>query len=346
MTIKLSILDQSPVGDGESAEQGLLNTVRLAEAAEDLGYHRFWVAEHHNSEKISGSAPEVLIGYLLAKTKKIRVGSGGVMLQHYSPYKVAETFHVLASLAPNRVDLGVGKAQGGLNLSTQALQEDKKEQQKNFEQKIKEIDNFLSNDYNLSDAELKATPIPTVKPALYLLGGSAESAELAAKLGISFVFAFFINGDEEVLKEARARFQKFSPKDAETSFILAAAIAVSDKEEKALSYIKQKEIVKVIFSNGKSLNVGTFEQAEKLISESEGLDYQIKVQKAGYIAGTQESVKKRMVQLAEQYKLDEIMAILPIEDIETKIYSYKLLKEAFPTDSKTESNKKEGAEVG
>ncbi|MGP7817204.1 LLM class flavin-dependent oxidoreductase [Niallia sp. 01092] len=342
MTIKLSILDQSPVGEKEKAEQGLLNTVRLAEAADDLGYHRFWVSEHHNSEEIAGSAPEVLIGYLLAKTKNIKIGSGGVMLQHYSPYKVAEAFHVLSSLAPNRVDLGIGKAQGGLNLSTKALQEDKKETQKSFEQKIKEVKNFISSEYNLSPAELKATPVPTVKPELYLLGGSVESAELAAKLGISYVFAFFINGEEAVLKEARARFQQLSPKDAKNTFILSTTIAVAEREEEALDYIKQKETIKVTFSNGKSLNVGTNEQAEKLINESEGLDYQIKVQKAGYIAGTKESVRKRIVQLSEQYEIDEIIALTPIEDIEKRIKSFRLLKEAIQTDIKLEI---EGAEA-
>ncbi|MFT8320842.1 MAG: LLM class flavin-dependent oxidoreductase [Bacillus sp. (in: firmicutes)] len=345
MTIKLSILDQSLVGEKEKAEQGLLNTVRLAEAADELGYHRFWVAEHHNSETVAGSAPEALIGYLLAKTKKIKIGSGGIMLQHYSPYKVAEIFNVLSSLASNRVDLGVGKAPGGLNFSTKALQEDKTDKQKSFEEKLKDVKHFLSTDYNLSASELKATPIPTVNPELYLLGGSVESAELAAKLGISFVFAFFINGEEEVLKKARARFQKLSPKNAETSFILAAAIAVSDREEEALSYIKQKEIVKVTLSNGKSLNVGTFEQAEKLISESGELDYQIKTQKAGYIAGTKESVRKRILQLSEEYDLDEIMAWTPIEDMETRIYSFQLLKEAFQPNRQSEINKREGVEI-
>lgn len=122
MSYQLGLLDQSPIPEGASAFDALQQTVRLAQKAEEWGYSRFWVSEHHNTEQLAGSSPEVLISYLLARTNSIRIGSGGVMLQHYSPFKVAENFHVLSSLAPGRVDLGVGKAPGGLPLSTKALQ--------------------------------------------------------------------------------------------------------------------------------------------------------------------------------------------------------------------------------
>src|SRR6195952_4702103 len=121
MTYHLSLLDKSPIEQGLTAADGLRATLRLAVRAEELGYHRFWVAEHHNMSNLASSAPEALIAYLLAKTSSIRIGSGGVMLQHYSAYKVAETFNLLASLAPNRVDIGIGKAPGGMPLSTNAL---------------------------------------------------------------------------------------------------------------------------------------------------------------------------------------------------------------------------------
>ena len=127
MSLRLSILDQSPVHDSDSREGGndgadaLRHTIELARKAEQWGYHRFWVAEHHGSGGVMGSSPEVLVSHLLAHTSHIRVGSGGVMLQHYSPYKVAENFNVLASLAPGRVDLGIGRGPGGLPRSTAAL---------------------------------------------------------------------------------------------------------------------------------------------------------------------------------------------------------------------------------
>src|ERR1700710_601506 len=122
MSYLLSLLDKSPIEQGRTAAEALRSTVKLAVRAEELGYHRFWVAEHHNMSNLASSAPETLIAYLLARTTNIRIGSGGVMLQHYSAYKVAETFNLLASLAPGRVDLGVGKAPGGFPLSTRALQ--------------------------------------------------------------------------------------------------------------------------------------------------------------------------------------------------------------------------------
>lgn len=122
MRYKLGILDQSPVFPGKSANDALQQTVQLAQKAEAWGYSRFWVSEHHHMEEIAGSSPEVLISHLLAKSNRIHIGSGGVMLRHYSPYKVAENFNLLANLAKGRVDLGVGKAPGGLPLSTRALQ--------------------------------------------------------------------------------------------------------------------------------------------------------------------------------------------------------------------------------
>ena len=115
MALTLSILDQSPIQEGETATEAFQHTIELVQKAEAWGYHRFWVAEHHDLDHVVGSSPEVLIAHLLAKTSRIRIGSGGVMLQHYSPYKVAENFHVLASLAPGRIDLGIGRAPGGLD---------------------------------------------------------------------------------------------------------------------------------------------------------------------------------------------------------------------------------------
>jgi len=122
MSWRISILDKSPVAENETAADALARTLSLAQQAETLGYHRFWIAEHHNTPQLASPSPELLIAWILGQTKRIRVGSGGVMLQHYSPYKVAENFNLLAAIAPGRVDLGVGKAPGGLPLSTRALQ--------------------------------------------------------------------------------------------------------------------------------------------------------------------------------------------------------------------------------
>lgn len=343
MTITLSILDQSPVGEREEAEVGIKNTVRLAEAAEELGYHRFWVSEHHNSSDVAGSAPEALIGYLIAKTKTLKIGSGGVMLQHYSPYKVAEVFHVLSSLAPNRVDLGIGKAPGGSNLSTQALQEDKLPIQKEFDQKLNDLKKYIHDEGEKED--LKATPITRTNPEIFLLGGSVESAELAAKLGISFVFAYFINGDEKILQEARNQFKKHSPKDANNSFLLALTVVVAEDDLKAISYIKQKETIKIIFSDGRKLNAASFEHAEKLISENNETEYQLKIQKAGYVAGSKETVKNNIENLLNKNDINEIVVLSPIVDIQERIHSYRLLKEIFEVSTNDKEKISEGLGV-
>ncbi|WMT29420.1 LLM class flavin-dependent oxidoreductase [Bacillus aerius] len=325
MSLTLSILDQSLVSENEKAETGIQHTVRLAEAADQLGYHRFWVSEHHNNSQVAGSSPEALAGYLLAKTNHLRIGSGGVMLQHYSPFKVAETFHVLASLAPGRVDLGVGKAPGGLNLSIQALQEDYQASRKDFSQKLVDLKTYLTEQAN----ELNAQPIPSVSPDMFLLGGSIESAEFAAKLGISFVFAYFINGDDALLKEARETFQKFKTQNTHQQFLLAITVAVAKDHKQALSYIKQKETVKVSFSDGRKLNVTSLEDAEKLVKGTKKEHYNIHVQKTGYTAGTKETVHRRLTELAETYDINEFITLSPIVDIEARIASITLLKEAF-----------------
>src|SRR3954449_6611046 len=187
MNYKLSILDQSPIFPGTTASYALQQTVLLAQKAEEWGYTRFWVSEHHNTEQLAGSSPEVLIAYLLAQTKTIQVGSGGVMIQHYSPYKVAENFHVLSNLAPGRVDLGVGKAPGGLPLSTKALQYGTVNDGKDFPERLSFLQELIENSIgeNHPFSGIQATPIPEEKPEIFLLGASASSAQLAADLGIS-----------------------------------------------------------------------------------------------------------------------------------------------------------------
>ena len=195
---QLSLLEKSLIPEGSDAAEALRRSTELAQRAEALGYHRFWLNEHHGNAQLAGSAPEVLIAYLLARTERIRIGSGGVMLQHYSPYKVAEVFKVLASLGPGRVDLGIGKAPGGLPASTRALQAlHDKQAAPDFEQRLAELDHFLHDslptDHALAGA--LARPTPPQLPQRILLGGSPGSARLAARRGWGFSYAAHFNGD-------------------------------------------------------------------------------------------------------------------------------------------------------
>lgn len=142
--IKLSVLDQSPISDGSTAVEAFSHTVTLTQEVEKLGFTRFWVSEHHNSVSLAGSSPEILISHIAAKTDRIRVGSGGVMLPHYSPYKVAENFRVLEALYPNRIDLGVGRAPGGMPIATRALQEGKMVSLDQYPEQIANVAMYLS----------------------------------------------------------------------------------------------------------------------------------------------------------------------------------------------------------
>ncbi|MBX6395275.1 MAG: LLM class flavin-dependent oxidoreductase, partial [Alicyclobacillaceae bacterium] len=202
--IRLSVLDQSPIPEGSTAPEALAQTVRLARETERLGYHRFWVSEHHFTFNLAGSSPEVLMAYLAAHTSKIRIGSGGVMLPHYSPYKVAENFRVLEGLAPGRIDLGLGRAPGGLPLATRALQEGRAPAIDRYPEQLDDLIGYLYDSLgeNHRFAGLRATPVVPTAPEIWLLGSSGESARLAAERGAAFAFAQFINGQEHMGIEA------------------------------------------------------------------------------------------------------------------------------------------------
>ncbi len=215
MSYRISILDKSPLAAGETAAQALARTLTLAQHAEARGYHRFWVAEHHNTDQLASPSPELVIAWLLGHTRRIRLGSGGVMLQHYSPYKVAENFNLLAALAPGRIDLGVGKALGGLPLSTRALQQGLHQEEKGtFADQLAQLDNWLSLTEPGGEESLRATPIPPRRADGFLLGASLESAELAARLDWNFVFAAHLNGDSALRRAVFNRWRELSPREA------------------------------------------------------------------------------------------------------------------------------------
>jgi luciferase family oxidoreductase group 1 len=330
--LKLSILDQSVIAENETALDAFNHTIELAQRAEELGYQRFWVSEHHNAEKLAGSVPEVLIAHLLAKTKQIRIGSGGVMLQHYSPYKVAETFNVLASLSPGRVDLGLGKAPGGLPLSTKALQQDFAGNPKELWEKLVDLKKFISDTLEPYDPfyGLKAEPVPPTPPQLFLLGASASSAKLAGELGYSLVFAQFINSEERILNEAFDEFSHLQKRKKlqPLSFILALSVIVADTEEEAKELVANSKIVKVHLKSGKTVTVGSVEQAE-LFAKQANESYQLEIQEANIVYGSKETVREKLLHLQNIYDLEEVIIVTPVQNFEKRLKSYVLLSEAF-----------------
>ncbi|MBP1895971.1 MULTISPECIES: LLM class flavin-dependent oxidoreductase [Paenibacillus] len=331
MGITISVLDQSPIYPGETAAEAFAHTVLLAQKSEELGFRRFWVSEHHDSDHVAGSSPEVLISYLLAKTQTIRVGSGGVMLQHYSPYKVAENFNVLAALAPGRVDLGIGRAPGGLPRSTQALQRGVQENA-SLTDKIVELRQFVHNtleeDHPL--AGLRAAPLPETAPELYVLGASAGSAEIAAGLGLPYVFSLFINGDESAALEAirvyRSTFDYSHGREPE--ILVALSVIVADSAEEAAELAGSLKLVKIHLASGRTLTLGTREQAEEFGRQA-GEPYTIEEQEPFITKGTKETVREQLLRLQQASGVDEIIVTSNIQPFAKRIRSFELLSEAL-----------------
>ncbi|HWL23489.1 MAG TPA: LLM class flavin-dependent oxidoreductase [Ureibacillus sp.] len=323
MNYKISLLDQSPVINHESNEDALNRTVELAQDAEKLGYHRFLVSEHHNSSDVAGSSPEVLVSYLLAKTERIRIGSGGVMLQHYSPYKVAENFHLLTSLAGDRVDLGIGKAPGGLPLSTKALQYKNVSSENDFYERLNLLNQFINNTIPTEHefAELEAAPIPNVKPEVILLGASRESAEQAAKLGISFAYAQFFNSNDDELEAAVKTYREHFPTGR---FILGVNVIASTDERIAKDYASGQTLYKVHLASGKRLTLIKEEQAEKLGRES-GESYRIEKHEPNVISGTPVQIKEVLDDLHTKLGVDEFIYHTPVLNSNARNESFKLI---------------------
>ncbi len=332
MTLKLSILDLSPLYDSETAAQAFQRTIELAQKAEEWGYHRFWVSEHHGSDRVVGSSPEVLISHLLAKTERIRVGSGGVMLQHYSPYKVVENFNVLASLAPGRVDLGIGRGPGGMPQSTRALQQGDGQASRPLTEKLIELEQLLhdrvTEDHPLHG--LRASPLPPQPAELFLLGTSPASAELAADMAIPYVFAYFLNSDDAMMRDSVATYrERFAAANAaRPQVLLALPVIVADTDDEARAHAAEVRVVRIRLQSGRTLTVGNLEGAEEFGRQA-GEAYTLDVQQARVIHGSPDTVRQRLADLQRDYQADEIMVITAIKDFRKRLHSYALLSDLF-----------------
>ncbi|WP_027668081.1 LLM class flavin-dependent oxidoreductase [Rhizobium leguminosarum] len=324
MSYALSFLDKSPIHGPEGATAALQRSLNLAKRAEDLGYRRFWVAEHHNSPNLASSSPEVLIAFLLARTSRIHIGSGGVMLQHYSAYKVAENFNLLSALAPGRVDLGVGKAPGGLPLSTRALQQAYDPERKpSFAAQLSELDGFLSHeDAGQSQAEVPlAFPVPDQPPSRFLLGASADSATLAARLGWSFVYAAHIHGDATAITEALSAYRTAGG----TSALLAVSVITAETNALAGSLGGETRRFRVEVEGGQAVNVGSEEQALEYVRQSGKTQYQIEERSPRVIRGTPSKVHVGLQRLRETYGVDEFIIDCPLSDGAQRLKTIELL---------------------
>jgi luciferase family oxidoreductase group 1 len=323
MSWRISILDKSPVAENETAADALARTLSLAQQAETLGYHRFWIAEHHNTPQLASPSPELLIAWILGQTKRIRVGSGGVMLQHYSPYKVAENFNLLAAIAPGRVDLGVGKAPGGLPLSTRALQLGLSQQEKgDFASQLAQLNGWINP--TSQEEAVRATPLPQVAAAGFLLGASAESARLAASLDWDFVFAAHLNGDPELLREVIGTWRAHSAREV----IVAVQAIVAPTQTQADELAKSVEVWGVELANGQRVTVASEEQAYAFARQAGSEPLRIARRAQSLLAGTAESVLAQLEALHQQWGIDEFIIDTPVAEGTARVQSLRLLAQA------------------
>jgi len=323
MSWRISILDKSPVAEHETAADALARTLSLAQQAETLGYHRFWIAEHHNTPQLASPSPELLIAWILGQTRRIRVGSGGVMLQHYSPYKVAENFNLLAAIAPGRVDLGVGKAPGGLPLSTKALQLGLNSQEKgDFAAQLAQLDGWINP--GSEEEAVRATSRPQVPAAGFLLGASVESARLAARLNWDFVFAAHLNGDPELLREVIETWRAHSAREV----IVAVQAIVAPTQAQAGALASAVEVWGVELANGQRVTVASEEQAYAFARQANSEPLRIARRAQSLLVGTAESVLEQLEALHQQWGIHEFIIDTPVADGAARVQSLRLLAQA------------------
>ena len=335
--MKLSLVDLSTVIPGENRHQTLMRSIEVAQYIEKLGFERIWVAEHHGSASIAGRAPEILIAAIAAKTSTIKVGSGSVLLNHYSPFKVVETFCTLNELYPNRIDMGIGRATTG-PVTDFALQQDRSKQFKSdSNQQILELTAWLDNSFP-DDHPFAATRIHTIDslPELFLLGSSPWSASAASQLGLRYVFAGFINqkGTHDIIKKYRSEFKPSdTPSGVKSPQVsLAVHVVCADTEEEAR---RQVAPIRVMYRNlAKGIIDIQIPTPDDAVKELGGLpttgEY---VSGTGipprFIVGNAEQVHQQLTQLSNDLLVDEIIIQDMMTDHAARLRSYELLSSAF-----------------
>lgn len=336
--MKLSILDQSPVPSGFTPGDALRNTIHLARVADALGYERYWIAEHHAIETLASPAPEILIARVAAETYGIRVGSGGVLLPHYSPLKVAEVFRMLHALYPDRIDLGVGRAPGSGGLEAFALQRERSQRQQasDFPEQLTELLAFLHHGFPPEHpfSRIKVSPEMPGAPDVWLLGSSAWSAAVAAQFGLPYAFAHFIGPEQTVAALAlyRAHFMPSKFLRAPRAIVTLGVVCADTNAEAERLAASTKLLIRRIRLGGERRPVPTSQEAIKEL-ESLGADADPLAWDASewprYIVGDAEKVRGTLETMARELQAEELMILTVIHDHQARVHSYELLAESF-----------------
>jgi len=329
--IKLSVLDQSPIRSGGSPEETLLETVELAQACEHFGYHRYWLAEHHATPALAGPAPEIMVARIAAATETMRIGSGGVMLSHYSPLKVAETFNLLETLYPGRIDLGIGRAPGSDQLTAIALAYGSEIGIEYFATRIADMIAFMGDREPPTKIfeHIKIVPKPEQPAQLWLLGSSDQSALMAAQFGLAFSFAQFItpNGGKGVLDAYRRHF-KPSEFYSKPEVSIGTFMICAETEEEARRLGSSRDFSLLRRARGQQ---GPFPSiAEAAAYDYSAADRQIIAGGANRsFYGDPGQCRTWIENLAADYSVEEIVILTICHDPADRRRSYKLLAKAM-----------------
>ncbi len=325
--IKLNILDQSPVIKGHSPNEAIQQTIELAKFADELGYHRYWVAEHHNSRSFASASPEILMSAIASDTKKIRVGSGGVLISHYSPLKIAELFNMLQSLYPGRIDLGIGRAPGGDSNIIKAL----RTSNENAFTKTTELINYLkSSSESKPFGAVSAIPEGESMPEIWILGTSPDSALYAAENGLPYAFGSFIN-DEYMMQCFQSYYQNFKPSlFLKEPYLNLALFSITGKtNEDALRIAKCSEYwLSHTFLQGKNI---PFPDEETALSYNFSIEEKmlIEYRRKSAVIGDAAAVSDILKELVKKYAIHELTIVTINSNFEERKNSYKLLYEAL-----------------
>lgn len=330
--LTLSVLDQSPVRQGVTPRDALLETIELARHVDRLGYRRYWLAEHHGSPGLAGSAPEIMVARVAAETQHLRVGSGGVMLSHYSSLKVAEQFRLLETLYPGRIDLGIGRAPGSDQLTAVALQHGPGALGiEHFPNQIADLLAYLEGtmpaDHPFSRIQL--TPAGESNPELWLLGSSDQSALFAAYFGCPFSFAHFITDEAgpQIMEGYRQRFRP-SPRLQSPQASIGVFVICADSEAEAKRLAASRDLWRLRQRRGILAPFPPPEDA-LLYPYNEAELQEVEYHRRRQVVGTPDQVKAQLEALARVYEVDEIVVLTICHDFAARLRSYTLLADTF-----------------
>ena len=329
---RLSVLDQSPISEGSTGVDALRNTIDLARLVDGLGYHRYWVSEHHGTPMLAGPSPEALIGPIAAATSHLRVGSGGVMLPHYSPFKVAETFSMLAGLFPGRVDLALGRAAGTDPTTAFALQRDRRHPvQDDFPHQLTELLAYLSDTLPSHHPFARlSTMLPGLPetPDPWLLGSSPQSGIWAAELGLPYAFADFISPDGvEIVARYREQFipSRWAP---EPRVLVAVWVVCADTDEEARRIASSSAMAFTLLQRGELIPVPPIDRALRFLAEQPPRSGP-PLRARRRILGSPSTVRAGIEAVAAEYGADEVMVVTITWDHAARRRSYELIADAF-----------------